>query len=865
MLREGTNQVIKLQLGRLRIPSAHDKVYKDECVVSFDNPFSPDGLYVNLQTFMGYGKKYYLSDNIKTGSQLYLHLKYVQVAKAVSESSENVSKLAIGVDGGFMAESPFDIIKEHSLVIVNHDEITIPSNELPEKLVDVIDAVIAHQGMKSALTKSTWDANDEKIVSSYAESLVQLSNGKKISNDPSTWRCELSGKTDNLWLNLSTGHIGGGRKNWDGSGGSGAALKHYEDTGGLYPLCVKLGTITPHGADVWSYAPDEDCLVIDPLLPQHLAHWGIDIMQLEKTDKTMSELEVELNVKYDWSKILESGESLEVLNKPGFVGLRNIGSSCYMNSVLQSLLAIPEITERYFFEGRQRLLDSQTDDPAGDFSIQFSKICEALLTDRYLPPIAPDARMTVKDGEEESTSYLLEQYAIAPRMFKHLVGKNHPEFSTGRQQDAYEYFLYLLDAFIRNENSQITRLDPSIVDPKRGKLTPHLFEFHLQDRLQCQVTEQVKYSSLGQQSLSYAWDLRIPLDKAVNQAEVSEYQLNKKQRVEESQAGEDVKLLVPFEALRDSFFEDEIIEYVNPLIGQPVPTYKRVRFGTFPRYLMIKLGRYYVDSSWKLVKIDARVPMPEQLDISEYRSQGLQPGEVEMPSDEVATPAATASELAADEEIVNQLISMGFSENGCRKAAIATGNASADEAMNWVFAHMEDPDFNDPPKAPSKATSTASVDADAVMMLTSMGYSSDQAKAALLATDNNLERAGDWLISHSDDLDVAVREVSQPDRAGPASAAAPRLYDDGEGKYSLVAIISHIGKSTEHGHYVCHIKKEGIWAIFNDEKVKSAYNDNSLVVDNMSHQVAKSKVPPLEHGYMYLYRRDDGPGTFHDR
>lgn len=28
-----------------------------------------------------------------------------------------------------------------------------------------------------------------------------------------------------------------------------------------YPLAVKLGTITPHGADVYSYAPEEDSMV----------------------------------------------------------------------------------------------------------------------------------------------------------------------------------------------------------------------------------------------------------------------------------------------------------------------------------------------------------------------------------------------------------------------------------------------------------------------------------------------------------------------------------------------------------------------------------------------------------------------------
>lgn len=41
-------------------------------------------------------------------------------------------------------------------------------------------------------------------------------------------------------------------------GGTGAALKHYQDEkakGNNYPLAVKLGTITPHGADVYWCAP----------------------------------------------------------------------------------------------------------------------------------------------------------------------------------------------------------------------------------------------------------------------------------------------------------------------------------------------------------------------------------------------------------------------------------------------------------------------------------------------------------------------------------------------------------------------------------------------------------------------------------
>ena len=43
-------------------------------------------------------------------------------------------------------------------------------------------------------------------------------------------------------------------------------MRHFKATGCKYPLVVKLGTITPHGADVYSYANDENDMVQDPYL-----------------------------------------------------------------------------------------------------------------------------------------------------------------------------------------------------------------------------------------------------------------------------------------------------------------------------------------------------------------------------------------------------------------------------------------------------------------------------------------------------------------------------------------------------------------------------------------------------------------------
>ena len=236
-----------------------------------------------------------------------------QPKAAVDAEEKEVTKLAIGTEEGFKGnESPYDVLKEYKLVVVMPDgtklSIELPNSEIPEFVLNVCNGIMEHDGMKSKLQIDTWDADSEIKESKYAKDLVVLDNGKKISNDPTTWECEMSGARENLWLNLSTGYIGGGRKNWDGSGGSGGALVHYEETGKKYPLCVKLGTITKHGGDIWSYAGDEDALVTDANLAEHLSKWGIDIMRLEKTDKTMGELEVDLNMKYDWQRILGAGK-----------------------------------------------------------------------------------------------------------------------------------------------------------------------------------------------------------------------------------------------------------------------------------------------------------------------------------------------------------------------------------------------------------------------------------------------------------------------------------------------------------------------------------------------------------------------------
>jgi ubiquitin carboxyl-terminal hydrolase 5/13 len=134
---------------------------------------------------------------------------------------------------------------------------------------------------------------------------------------------------------------------------------------------------------------------------------------------------------------------------------------------------------------------------------------------------------------------------------------------------------------------------------------------------------------------------------------------------------------------------------------------------------------------------------------------------------------------------------MGFSSNGSKRALVATGSSDAEVAMNWMLEHMEDPDFNEPLSETSSAVGSAGpvdYEQESVIMIESMGYNSTQAKAALSATDNNLERALDWIFSR-DDLDQAVAEVlaSQQGQSS-ASTSASANTNPTEVRYMILYI-----------------------------------------------------------------------------
>ncbi|KAJ7020515.1 hypothetical protein C8F04DRAFT_1050769 [Mycena alexandri] len=170
---------------------------------------------------------------------------------------------------------------------------------------------------------------------------------------------------------------------------------------------------------------------------------------------------------------------------------------------------------------------------------------------------------------------------------------------------------------------------------------------------------------------------------------------------------------------------------------------------------------------------------------------------------------AAASGPQFDADCMSELLGMGFPVIHCQKALLATGNSTVHDALDWLFAHMDNADINDPivPQADAsggdgaqttmlsdmgftppqarkvlRETAASAPQFDAVTMseLLGMGFPAIQCQKALLATGNSTAHAAmEWLLAHMDDTDIDDPIVPQAGASGGDGAQTTMLSDMG--------------------------------------------------------------------------------------
>ncbi|XP_039343783.1 ubiquitin carboxyl-terminal hydrolase 13 isoform X2 [Mauremys reevesii] len=787
----------------IRVPKSGDRVYKTECAFSYECPDSEGGLYVCMNTFLGFGREHVERHYRKTGQCVYMHLKRHVIEKVPGASGGALPKrrnamLFLDLEtNGDLNNDDVEYEDEAKLVIFpDHYEIPLPNiEELPALVTIACDAVLSSKSPYRKQDPDSWE--EELQVSKHAKTLVQIDNGVRIP--PSGWKCSKCDLRENLWLNLTDGSVLCGKWFFDGSGGNGHALEHYKEMG--YPLAVKLGTITPDGADVYSF--DEEEAVLDPHIAKHLAHFGIDMLQMHVTENGLRDNNIKPRVS-EWEVIQESGVKLKPMYGPGYTGMKNLGNSCYLSAVLQAIFSIPEF-QRAYVGNLPRIFDYSPLDPTQDFNTQMAKLGHGLLSGQYSKP--------------PMKSELIEQ----------VMKEEHKRNRIGSE-------------------------NPSDV-----------FRFLVEERTQCCQSRKVRYTERVDylMQLPVAMEAATNKDELIAY-ELKRREAEAARRPPPELVRAKIPFSACLQAFSEP---ENVEDFWSSALQAKSAGVKTSRFASFPEYLVVQIKKFTFGLDWIPQKLDVSVDMPDLLDINHLRATGLQPGEEELPdiAPPIIIPDDPKDRMMnhfmeppdMDESSVMQLAEMGFPLEACRKAVYYTGNMGAEVAFNWIIAHMEEPDFAEPLAIPgyggvasAGAAGLGAIGLDnqppeeMVALITSMGFQRNVAIQALKATNNNLEHALDWIFSHPEPEEESESASDVMDMENNANAnilaeagsEGPRIKD-GSGRYELFGFISHMGTSTMSGHYVSHLKKEGRWVIYNDLKV------------------CASERPPRDLGYIYFYRR----------
>ena len=798
------------------------KIYKDQCIYNYDTPENNElGIDIDLKTYRAYSRNkdynFTKQNYEQTGDYLYLNIR------RTLKPQEEINKLLYDDNG---EKSPkiqkleIKNVKEEDYYITQlaiydiRDERLYTQEEVTSKLWGVAEQILERNSLNKENEIKQWE---QEIVPCPHSIDLQPNNERASELDSTTepGKCHECELTENLWICLHCGQLGCGRQQYGSTlKGNGHALKHYEETP-THPVALKLGSLSneSESCDAYCYQCNDEVKVPD--LAAKLKVFNIDLATAKKTEKSLVELNIDQNLNWDFRLEGANGEKLPAVYGKGLTGMQNLGNSCYLNSVLQALLDLDSYKQFIL-----QLDFSSSKDPTEDIKAQLIKLYDGVWSGRYSIP-----------GSLKGEDY---QLGIKPSDFKTLIGKDHEEFKTQRQQDALEFLQYFF----------------SKTDQMLGLKLNENFKFLFDTKIVC---ANCNHGSIKEELLD---NISVPLP------------------AEENKNSESTTIE---KCLRSLVAKEAIADYqCDHCHHSPGMAYKSSGFSTYPKNLVIGVQRIKL-KNWTPVKVEDPISLECELDLSTFEAPKFATGESEnqLENREENTDASPSSSLkfVPNADALEMLLSMGFPEVRCINALHATGNSDTEMAMNWILANMDDPTIDVPLDENNKNSgNTGEIPTNVDVVgdgngngaendasignLTEMGFSYQLSKKALHVSKGDLEAAVAWLFDNPDDDGIIVEndepkvDVKKEERELIKTLQA-QAHDSNNNlvnrktRYNLKSVICHKGTSPHTGHYVVFIRKlidgKWTWVLFNDEKVVVCDENNLAEIEKT--------------GYIYIYEK----------
>jgi ubiquitin carboxyl-terminal hydrolase 5/13 len=762
-------------------------VYKDECSFCFSSATAEAGINLCLNCFEGSCNSKWTGSN-QTHTELHAakfgHVVYLNIRKHVERETpahEDITKIAIGAPGGGGMEIE-KITYTYSLICFSCQK---KVDHVPKEYEGLVRSIEQHQSAFEKTQLVSWEL--EQNACPHSRSLVQqptpipqnnTNSDQSHSRDISKCvECDLSA---NLWLCLTCGNVGCGRKNFDGTGGNSHGIGHYNST--RHPISVKTGTISPNEApSCYCYICDDDVKV--PHINDCLINLGLNPTIMRKTEKTINEMSLEYNLNLKLSEAFEKeGQYEKIISKNRPWGLTNIGNSCYMNSVLQCLAATNEFSQY--------------------FSINSAKVREHILSECKLKPSECLVCQTSKVVSLfENAADFDESIDIRPYIFRHLIGKDHLEFRTQRQQDAAEYLTHLFQVFKNTEKIL-------------GVNFSSLFRYKSVTKLTCSSGCQ-SYNVRENKGLILDLNLTEELTKAVQQS------------------SDENGVTATLKNLLEGGIEqhDEVLD-CSVCKGKRLFKSK-VFLSHFPKYLIVRIQNFVQDNfQVKKAHIDLRFD-PDSIDLISLDSRdAFDHGGMKLESGSGSDDVSPA--------LLDELQSMGFSINRSKRALMETNN-NLEGAINLLFSVEGDPEFDKPIESLKKVKTNPKTDNEELIqnvwsLVNDFGVSHHYVtKVCNLYADQGIDFIVNYFLENPED------NLPEPEPKVEEPQAQEFAEDNGDRVYKAIGSVVHLGKSVHVGHYVAYSRRavEGQedWIYFND------------------HQVYFARLPSLNRSYLLFLQK----------